>query len=144
MKVKKKKSTTIAHGLAILIFDIDKKKGKLFNALTIHQAWNSPQAEWIHTFWWSCKGPTPEGVSARLDVQYFLQRMRQLNASLIWEIILHYSKFKESLPRNKYINPPHHYISSLTLGKNETIQFRMYLLDLRKLSQKLKPWRQKR
>lgn len=38
MKVKKKKSTTIAHGLAILIFDIDKKKGKLFNALTIHQA----------------------------------------------------------------------------------------------------------
>lgn len=38
MKVKKKKSTTIAHCLAILIFDRDKKKGKLFNALTIHQA----------------------------------------------------------------------------------------------------------
>lgn len=38
MKVKKKKSTTIAHCLAILIFDIDKNKGKLFNALTIYQA----------------------------------------------------------------------------------------------------------
>lgn len=35
IKVKKKKYTTTANSLVILIFDIDEKKRKLYNALTI-------------------------------------------------------------------------------------------------------------
>lgn len=76
--------------------------------------------------------------SARMEVQYLLQRMGQQSASLMGIINLSVvaSQASRELAENQ---PQQPCASSLSLGKNETIKSRMYLLDLKILSQELNP-----
>lgn len=94
---------------------------------------------------WSCRRPAPEDKTAMLCWNECVVLPAEEGAvgcksdvgNLSSQSV--HSRFKESLPRIKHTNPTF----PLTI-KNETIKSRLYLLYLKNLSQKLKPWRHKR